>query len=124
MRVRSGRTLGVSESDVLDCAVNARNRLRETGHRLIIADTDLVVIKIWWAVRWRIQCVGRHRAARDLSAPNQRLYLLPRPDFPWVGDPLRRKPTTARCCTSVIALLDELGVSYRELTGSKQGDSP
>lgn len=120
----AGRS-GYQKSDVLSIARGQRaaeQALRDIGHRLIIADTDLVVIKIWWAVRFGESNVWVDTALHeDLSAPNRRLYLLPRPDFPWVGDPLRENPDDRTVLHERYrALLDELGVAYRELTGTKQ----
>jgi nicotinamide riboside kinase len=113
------------KSDVLAIARGQRaaeQALRDTGHRLVIADTDLVVIKVWWAVRFGETNAWLDAALHeDLTGPYRRLYLLPRPDFPWVGDPLRENPDDrAALHERYRALLDELGVAYRELTGSKQ----
>ena len=47
--------------------------------------------------------------------------MLPRPDFPWVEDPLRENPFDRDTLHARYrSLLDELAVPYRELTGSKR----
>jgi NadR type nicotinamide-nucleotide adenylyltransferase len=120
----TGRS-GYEMSDVLAIARGQRRAeqaLSDTGHRLVIADTDLIVIKIWWTVRFGENNAWIDAALReDLAAPRRRLYLLPRPDFPWVGDPLRENPDDREALHARYrSLLDELRVTYRELTGSKQ----
>jgi len=116
---------GYVQSDVLAIARGQRRAertLTDSGHRLVIADTDLVVIKIWWAVRFGGSNAWVEAALReDLSQPRGRLYLLPRPDFPWVGDPLRENPDDrAQLHARYRTLLEELRVPYRELSGSKR----
>jgi nicotinamide riboside kinase len=100
----------------------AEQRLVSTGHPLLIADTDLLVTRIWSEVRYGA-CpewidTTLHRM---LLAPRRRLYLLPRPDVPWVADPLRENPRDrdalhARYRTALI----ELGATFLELTGSRR----
>jgi len=120
----TGRS-GYTKSDVLAIARGQRRAeqsLRDTGHRLVIADTDLIVIKIWWEVRFGGSDPWLEAALEeDLAAPDRRFYLLPRPDFPWVGDPLRENPNDrAELHEHYRTLLDELGVQYLELIGSKR----
>ena len=54
--------------------------------RLIICDTDLLVIQIWWQVKFGPLPEELAAALADRSA---RTYLLTRPDIPWLPDPLR-----------------------------------
>ena len=56
---------------------------------LVILDTDLVVIAIWWReVFGHIPTwVSQH-----LDSQSSRHYLLARPDLPWQADPLRVSP--------------------------------
>jgi nicotinamide riboside kinase len=120
----AGRS-GYTQADVLAIARRQRRAeqaLCDTGHRLVIADTDLIVIKIWWAVRFGENNSSIDAAlTEDLTVPRRRFYLLPRPDFPWVGDPLRENPDDrAALHERYRALLDRLGVAYLELSGSKQ----
>ena len=54
--------------------------------QLVVCDTDLLVIQIWWQVKFGA-LPGELSAA--LSGRSPRAYLLTRPDIPWVADPLR-----------------------------------
>ena len=54
--------------------------------RLVICDTDLLVIRIWWEVKYGALPDWLDRHLRQLTP---RLYLLTAPDFPWESDPLR-----------------------------------
>ena len=54
--------------------------------RLIVCDTDLLVIQIWWQVKFGPLPEELAQALADRSA---RAYLLTRPDIPWTPDPLR-----------------------------------
>jgi nicotinamide riboside kinase len=57
---------------------------------LVIADTDLLVIRIWWEERF-----GElpEEIVQGLAARSERVYLLAEPDLPWEPDPLRENPT-------------------------------
>jgi len=91
-------------------------------HTLLIADTDLVVIKVWWDVRYG----GGHpwidsTLAQQLTSERRRCYLLPTPDIPWMPDPLREHPDDRPALHARYrALLDALGVRYLEVSGSPQ----
>lgn len=56
---------------------------------LVVADTDLTVIQVWWEEKygalhpWIVEA---------LAARSPRRYLLPVPDLPWELDPLRESP--------------------------------
>jgi nicotinamide riboside kinase len=112
-------------ADVVAVARGQRQRERalvESGHSLLVADTDLIVVKIWWEVRFG-RCDDWIEATlrADLADARRRRYLLPRPDFPWVPDPLRENPNDrAALHERYLALLDELRVPYLELAGSKR----
>ncbi len=54
--------------------------------RLLVCDTDLLVIRIWWEVRFGSLPEWLEEQLRLLTP---RLYLLTAPDFPWQPDPLR-----------------------------------
>lgn len=53
---------------------------------LLICDTDLLVIQIWWEVKYGALPEELRQALRERGP---RAYLLTRPDIPWVADPLR-----------------------------------
>ena len=53
---------------------------------LLICDTDLLVIQVWWKVKYEALPDELRQASAERSP---RAYLLTRPDIPWVPDPLR-----------------------------------
>ena len=75
-----------------DLRVIAREQLRleevalAGRPRLVICDTDLLVIRIWWEVKYGALPDWLDARLRRLAP---RLYLLTAPDFPWEPDPLR-----------------------------------
>ena len=92
-----------------------QNALAE-GTGLVICDTDLQVIQIWWQEKfgeldpWLVEA---------LSERSPRRYLLAFPDLPWEPDPLResaedRERLFDRYC---VALQDE-SFSYAEVRGN------
>jgi nicotinamide riboside kinase len=90
------------------------------GEPLLFADTDLVVIKVWWEVRYG----GSHAwvdtaLAAQLSGARRRCYLVPTPDIPWAPDPLREHPRDRPALHArYLKLLAALGAEYLEVTGS------
>ncbi len=64
---------------------------RETS--FLFLDTDLVILKIWF-----LEVFGKMPEEMDRILRNRKidLYLLCRPDIPWVYDPLRENPGTRR----------------------------
>jgi nicotinamide riboside kinase len=65
-----------------------QNALAE-GTGLVICDTDLQVIQIWWQEKFGALDPWLEDA---LSERTQRRYLLSAPDLPWQPDPLRESP--------------------------------
>ena len=56
---------------------------------LVIADTDITVIQVWWEEKYG----ELHPWIRSaLAGRSPRRYLLPQPDLPWEADPLRENP--------------------------------
>lgn len=53
---------------------------------LLICDTDLLVIQVWWEVKYGTLPDELRQALAERSP---RAYLLTRPDIPWLPDPLR-----------------------------------
>jgi nicotinamide riboside kinase len=87
----SGRTSYAAE-DVL--AIARRQLERETAARartggLLILDTDLTVIQVWWEEKY-----GQlpDELVEALEQRTERAYLLLAPDLPWTEDPLREHP--------------------------------
>ena len=54
--------------------------------QLVVCDTDLLVIQIWWQVKFGAL---PEELATALAGRSARAYLLTRPDIPWAPDPLR-----------------------------------
>ena len=54
--------------------------------RLVVCDTDLLVIQVWWQVKYGPLPEELKQA---LAGRSLRGYLLTRPDIPWTPDPLR-----------------------------------
>ena len=54
--------------------------------QLVVCDTDLLVIQIWWQVKFGPL---PRELAEALAGRSSRAYLLTRPDIPWTPDPLR-----------------------------------
>ena len=53
---------------------------------LVVCDTDLLVIRIWWQVKYGAL---PSELLRLLAERSRRAYLLTKPDIPWAPDPLR-----------------------------------
>jgi nicotinamide riboside kinase len=112
------------ENDVLAVAKgqHAAEMAATDDEPLLIADTDLVVIRIWWDVRYG----GSHpwidtTLSEQLTGPRRRGYLLPTPDIPWTPDPLREHPHERPALHARYrALLDSLGIPYVEVSGSPE----
>ena len=82
-RPRYDRTdvLAIAEEQMrLECAALAGKP------PLLICDTDLLVIRVWWEVKYGALPDTLRQA---LAEQKPRTYLLTRPDMPWVPDPLR-----------------------------------
>ena len=92
---------------------------RETVARargMAIADTDLLVMAIWWRERYRR--VPRWIATR-LKRHERRLYLLCRPDLEWQADPLRESPDELDYLFDRYqAKLERLGATFRIVDGT------
>lgn len=90
--------------------------LVEAGHPLVVLDTDLVVIRVWWSEKYgRVpRWVDAH-----LEQQSQRLYLLTRPDLPWEFDPLREsRDSRDRLFEVYVATLERFRFNYVEVRGT------
>ena len=90
------------------------------GAPLLFADTDLVVIKVWWNVRFGGADPWVDTALADtLARRRRRAYLLAIPDIPWVADALRENPDDRPALHERYRrLLQSLGVDFVEIGGS------
>ena len=80
------------EDDVAAIAREQQRRetaLLASGARAVVLDTDLVVIWVWWRVKFGPPPAWLRDA---FQAQSVRFYLLCKPDLPWQPDPLRESP--------------------------------
>jgi nicotinamide riboside kinase len=83
---------------------------------LLVCDTDLLVIQVWWQERF-----GElpEELIALLAARSERAYLLVQPDLPWAEDPLRENPLDRDRLFAVYqALLDADRMPHRVIGGS------
>jgi nicotinamide riboside kinase len=86
---------------------------------VVVADTDLVVVKVWWETRLGVLDEAIARALAEDVAKGNRRYLLARPDIPWEPDPLRVNPLDRDVLHArYVAALEALDAEFEELTGS------
>jgi nicotinamide riboside kinase len=87
-----------------------------SGAPVVVADTDLSVIRVWWEERYGALDPWLLHALRELTP---RRYLLALPDLPWVPDSLRESPhDRARLLERYRLVLAELGFPYAEIGGA------
>ena len=77
-----------SAEDLVNIAIGQRERWEET-RGILIADTEMLVLKVWSEVRF-----GQTDACIDQALNEQYFdhYFLCYPDIPWEPDPLREHP--------------------------------
>jgi nicotinamide riboside kinase len=91
-------------------------------HPLIVADTDLLVVRIWSQVRYgrRDPRIDARIDASRVSL-RRRLYLVTRPEMPWEPDPLREHPHAREQLHALhLELLSELGLEHVEIAGTPE----
>ncbi len=111
------------QADVLAIAKGqyAAEAAARAAQSLLIADTDLVVIKVWWEVRYGGTHPWVDATLAEQLARERRCYLLPTPDIPWAPDPLREHPNDRPALHARYGeLLDSLGVDYLEVSGTRE----
>ena len=74
---------------IAEAQLDAEAQALATGAPVVVADTDLTVIQVWWEEKYGEPHV---RITTALAARTRRRYLLARPDIPWEADPLRESP--------------------------------
>lgn len=106
-------------ADVLEIArlqCEAEAAALRTGARVVVADTDLTVIRVWWEERFGALDPW---IATALERVSRRRYLLTLPDIPWEPDPLRESPQDReRLLVRYRAVLAEMSVPHAEIGGS------
>jgi nicotinamide riboside kinase len=87
-----------------------------SGAPVVVADTDLSVIRVWWEERYGALDPWLAKALDELAP---RRYLLTLPDLPWVPDRLRESPNDrVRLLDRYRLVLAELGFAYAEIGGT------
>lgn len=84
---------GYAPEDLLNIAkqqLAAEQAALAAGAGLIVCDTDLLVVQVWWRERFGEPDPWLRRA---MSERTPRRYLLMAPDLPWQPDPLRESPS-------------------------------
>ena len=97
----------------------AEQALLEAQHPLVVLDTDLIVIHVWWQEKY-----GHVPAwvAEHLRGQAARCYLLAQPDLAWEPDPLRESPGDRERLLDVYRdVLDRYGYPFSEISG--QGEA-
>jgi nicotinamide riboside kinase len=98
----------------------AAERSLADRHRLIVADTDVLIVLQWSLVKYgRVDPALQVLIDAQITDDRPRLYLVPRPDMPWQPDPLRENPETRLLLHAKhIELLAGFGLDYLELSGT------
>ncbi|MCZ6710948.1 MAG: ATP-binding protein [Gammaproteobacteria bacterium] len=92
-----------------------QNALAE-GTGVVVCDTDLQVIQIWWQEKFGELDPWLEEA---LSERTQRCYLLAAPDLPWQPDPLRESAEDReRLFDRYARLLRDESFSFAEVRGT------
>lgn len=108
-----------TSADVLAIAeaqFTAEQEALRSGAPVIVADTDLTVIQVWWEEKYG--ALHPWIAAR-LAERSMRRYLLTLPDLPWEPDPLRESRfDRERLLVRYRAILAESGFPVAEIGGS------
>lgn len=105
-----------------DLLLIARGQMQEEdrkaaqANRLLICDTNLVVIKVWSEYKYG-KC--HPWIDQEMKARQYDLVLLSNFDFPWVADPLREHPENRKELFAIYQnLLNELGVKHLVISGN------
>ena len=92
--------------------------LIEANHPVVVLDTDLIVIQVWWQEKYGHVPTW---VTRQLRRQAPRKYLLAKPDLPWQPDPLRESPTDRDRLFGIYqTTLDGYGYPFMEIAG--EGD--
>ena len=95
---------------------DAEQQLRASTSGLLICDTDLLVLQIWWQEKFGDL---PEELVQALAERTDRVYLLAEPDLPWVPDPLRENPTDRlRLFDLYVNALETGGFRYSIISGT------
>lgn len=87
--------------------------------KMVICDTDLLTIKIWSEYKYG-SCDNWITSTLSNNLPD--LYILCKPDFTWVYDPLRENPNDREELYNIyLTEIKKLNVPFIEVGGSIEG---
>ena len=109
---------GYDEADLLEIAKGQYSwelAYSRDAKRLLICDTDLLVIKIWSEVRFQ-EC--HPWIERQLHLHPYDLFLLCKPDLPWEPDPLREnRDDRDELYQRYLKALQDMNANFFEISG-------
>lgn len=89
--------------------------VRKMGFPVVVVDTDLLVMKVWWFEKYGSVPKWLEGA---LDKQTERHYLLMCPDIEWEKDPLRESPLDRdRLFNMYKSILNERGNSFDVISG-------
>lgn len=92
------------------------NECSARRERFVVADTDLLVMAIWWREKYARVPAWIDDCLRTTEC--RKFYLLCRPDLPWEEDPLREsRDDLARLFTLYEGALEDIGMPYAVVEG-------
>jgi len=96
----------------------AMQQAQQTGVAVVVVDTDLVTIELWWRERFGELPRELLQLLEAQAADGQRNYLLCYPDIVWQADPLREHANDRlRLFQCQLVMLEDRSVSFRVLWG-------
>jgi nicotinamide riboside kinase len=96
--------------------LNFEKQAIDENTRMVILDTDLLVVFLWAKIKYRHHFGWMEEKLRNQT---ERLYLLCSPDIAWSPDPLRENPNDREEIFEVYRTeLTRLGLEYRIVTGA------
>lgn len=75
--------------EIIGAQLALEAEIRDAHSGLLICDTDVLVLQIWWLEKFGDLPPELHDTGK---ATTPKGYLLTRPDLPWQPDPLRENP--------------------------------
>lgn len=100
---------------IADLQWQAFKEATATGKEVLLADTEFIVLDIWWKEVFREE---NKRIANYFNAFRFDLFLLCKPDIPWSFDPLRENPNDRdRLFERYEEALQQSGVRWDVLCG-------
>jgi len=91
---------------------------REAAHRFLFCDTDLIMIKVWYQVKYN---TVPKKLIDQIAANPYSFYFICYPDLPWEADPLRENPNRRReLFDRYLKEVTKLGTQYKIIKGENR----